>query len=276
MGPRSADPSGALRTRPAGRQHMTRRLLLGLWTALLPASERQRLQERLPYDLPTVPVSWALAAVQLALIPVWALLGVSYAHHVTGVQAATILASEHTPTFTEAMLASIALGPLAFLFTPQGLLLEYVILTGVVRVAGLVASDRPTGDPLVTLVAWLRRLTGAEVRRRRRLRALGPRRPDRILRDGAGLLVLSSEDKPDWDEHVTVEHEGLFYRLVRREDRPRARGIEVAYVLRRQESGELIRRLVRLDAPSEPAPASSPPGAGPAQPGLSGPNRYDR
>jgi hypothetical protein len=237
---------------------MTRRLLLALWAALLPASERERLQERLDHDVPTVPVSWALAAAQLALIPVWALMGVSYAHQVTGVEAAAILASEHTPTFTEAMLASIALGPLAFVFTPRGLLLEYVILTGVVRIAGLVASDRPTGDPLVTLVAWLRRLTGAEVRRRRRLRALGPRRPDRILRDGAGLLVLSSEDKPDWDEYVTVEHEGVFYRLVRREDRPFAGGIEVAYVLRRQQSGELIRRLVRLDAPSGPAPAANP------------------
>jgi hypothetical protein len=235
---------------------MTRRLLLALWTALLPASERERLQERLDHDVPTVPVSWALAALQLALIPVWALMGVSYAHHVTGVEAATILASEHTPTFTEAMLASVALGPLAFLFTPQGLLLEYVIVTGVVRVAGLVASDRPTGDPLVTLVAWLRRLTSAELRRRRRLRALGPRRPDRILRDRTGLLVLSSEDKSDWDERVTIEHEGVFYRLVRREDRPHERGIDVAYVLRRQEPGELIRRLVTLDVPREPTPAA--------------------
>jgi hypothetical protein len=147
------------------------------------------------------------------------------------------------------MLASIALGPLAFVFSPQGLLLEYVIVSGVIRVAGLVASGRPTGDPLVTLLAWLRRFARAEIRQRRRLRALGPRRPDRVLPDGRGLLVLSSRDKADWDERVTIEHEGRFYRLVRREDRPHERWVDVAYVLRPRQPGELIRSLVVLKAP---------------------------
>jgi hypothetical protein len=235
---------------------MIRRLLLGLWAALLPASEREPLLERLDVHVPTVGASWALAAAQLSLIPVWALLGVSYARDVTGVQAETILAQERPPSFTETMLASVALGPLAFVFSPQGLLLEYVILTGVVRVAGLVASDRPTGDPLVTLLAWLRRLARGEVGRQRRLRALGPLRPDRIVQHGTGLLVLSSRDKPDWDERVTIEHRGAFYRLVRREDRPHGRWVDVAYELRRQEPGELIRTLIALE---EPAPAPKPP-----------------
>jgi len=230
---------------------MTRRVLLGIWSALLPASEREPLLERLDLHVPTVPMSWALAGAQLSLIPVWALLGVSYARDVTGVQAATILATERPPSFTEAMLASVALGPLAFVFSPLGLLLEYVIVTGVVRIAGLVASDRPTGDPLVTLMAWLRRLTRVEIQRQRRLHALGPWRPDRILPQGAGLLVLSSRDKPDWNERVTIEYRGAFYRLVRREDRPHDRGIDVAYVLRPQEPGELIRTLVMLDTATE-------------------------
>ena len=119
---------------------MTRRVLLGLWTALLPASEREPLLKRLDVDVPTGGASWALAVAQLSLIPVWALLGVSYTRGVTGVQAATILATERPPTFAETMLASVALGPFAFVFSPLGLVLEYVILTGVVRVAALVAS----------------------------------------------------------------------------------------------------------------------------------------
>jgi hypothetical protein len=237
---------------------MARRLLVGVWTALLPASEREPLLERLDFHVPTVGASWALAAVQLSLIPVWALLALSYARQITGIQAESILASERPPTFTESMLASVALGPLAFLFSPQGLVLEYVILTGVIRVAGLVAADRPTGDPLVTLLAWLGRLTGAEVRRQRRLRALGPWRPDRILQDGAGLLVLASRDKADWNERVTIEYRGAFYRLVRREDRPHDRWIDVAYVLRPQQPGELIRTLTTLEATTT-LPASGPP-----------------
>jgi len=235
---------------------MTRRVLLGLWSALLPASERERLEARLEYDVPTVPASWALAVVQLSLIPVWALTGVSYAREVAGIEAEIILATAVPPLFVEAMGASIALGPLAFLFSAQGLLLEYVILTGVVRVAGLVASDRPTGDPLVTLLAWLRRSASGEIRRQRRLRALGPWRPDRIIPDGRGLVVLSSRDKPDWDERVTIEHGDAFYRLVRQEDRPHGRWTDAAYVLRRREPGELIRSLVVLEEAEEASPPS--------------------
>ena len=233
---------------------MVRRVLLGFWSALLPASERERLQERIDNDVPVVGASWALAVAQIALIPLWSLVGLSYARVVAGIQADAILGTPAPPLFIEAMLGSVGLGMLAFLFSPLGLLLEYMIVTGVVRVAGLVASDRPTGDPIVTLLAWLRRLAGDEIRQRRRLRTLGPWRPDRILPDGRGLLVLSARDKPDWDDRVTIEHGGKFYRLVRREDRPHDRWIDVTYVLRRQQKGELIRTLVRLEAPPESSP----------------------
>jgi hypothetical protein len=233
---------------------MVRRMLLGVWSALLPASEREPLQVRLDHDLPTIPASWALAAVQLGLIPVWALVGLSYAQSVSGVQAEAILATEVPPLFIETMLGSVGLGLLAYLFSPPGLLLEYVILTGFVRAAGLIASGRPTGDPVVTLLAMLRRLAVAEMRQQRRLRVLGPWRPDRILEDGRGLLVVSSRDKPDWNERVTIEYRGHFYRLVRQEDRPHEQWIAVAFVLRRQNPGELIRSLVKLEDESEHAP----------------------
>jgi len=233
---------------------MIRRGLLGFWSALLPASERERLQARLAYDVPTVPASWALATVQLGLIPVWALVGLSFANSVAGLQAEAILATEVPPLFIEAMLGSVGLGLLAYLISPPGLVLEYVIITGAVRVAGLVASDRPTGDPLVTLLAWLKRLAGAEIHQQRRLRALGPLRPDKVHPDGRGLLVLSSRDKPDWNERVTIEYEGAFYRLVGQEDRPHDRWVDVAYLLRRQKPGELIRSLVKLETPPESSP----------------------
>lgn len=236
---------------------MIRRVALGLWSALLPASEREPLLERLDEDVPTVKASWVLGVLQVCLIPVWAMLGIAYAGRVVGVQSEAILAQECPPTFTEAMLSSVALGPLSFLVTPEGLLLEYLIVTGVVRLAGLVAADRPTGDPLITLAAALRRLAREELRRRRRLRVLGPWRPDRVLRDGAGLVVLSARDKPDWSTRVTLEHEGALYQLVRQEDRPGERGTDAAYVFRPHRPGELVRRLVRLDVPSEGPPDTS-------------------
>jgi hypothetical protein len=140
---------------------------------------------------------------------------------------------------------------LAYLFSPLGLLFEYVILTGAIRVAGLVASGRPTGDPVITFLAWLRRLARGELRRRRRLRALGPWRPDRILTHGRELLVLSAREKPGWDERVTYEYEGAFYRLRRREDRAHDGVVDVAYLLRPREPGELIRSVVKVDAPPD-------------------------
>jgi hypothetical protein len=230
---------------------MFKRIALGFCAALLPASEREALVARLDVAVPVLPASWTLATVQLSLIPAWALLGVSYGREVAGTQAEAILAAWDPPSFVETMLASVALGPLAFLFSAQGLVLEYVIVTGLVRAAGLVASGHATGDPLLTLLAWLRRQAATEIRRRRRLWRLGPWRPDRILPDGAGLLVLSSRDKPDWNERVTIEHNGAFYRLARREDRPQEGGVDVAYVLRPQRPGEIIRSLIRLEAPED-------------------------
>jgi hypothetical protein len=51
---------------------MIRRLALAFWSALPPVSERQRLQARLEYDVPNVPASWGLAALQLGMVPIWA------------------------------------------------------------------------------------------------------------------------------------------------------------------------------------------------------------
>jgi hypothetical protein len=78
-----------------------------------------------------------------------------------------------------------------------------------------------------------------------------------VLPDGRGLLVLSARDKPDWNERVTIEYEGAFYRLVRQEDRPHDRGVDVAYLLRPQKPGELIRSLVKLETPPDPSPEAS-------------------
>jgi len=225
-----------------------RRGLTALWLALLPAGERERCHDRLDDEVPTRAASWALAIVQLCLIPVWALEAIAYTHHVAGVQSETILGSEQQVLFVEAMLGSIALGPLAYLFSLQGLVLEYLIVTGVVRVAGLVASDRPTGDPLVSVLAWAHRHTVAAFLRRRRLGQLGPERPDRILRlDGGRLVVLSAREKPDWNASVTIQYGSGYYRLQRTEDRARGRWVDIAYVLRPREAGELIRAVARLE-----------------------------
>ena len=232
---------------------MVGRLLIACWSALLPVVERERLRQRLSYEVPTVPASWALALVQVGLIPVWAILGIEYLSNVARIEAAAALDSGAAVTNRDLQLALVALGPFAYLFSPLGLLLEYVIVTGVFRLAALVASGRPVGDPLVSGFAWLIRAVRSKRVERQRLRELGPERPDRIIEhEKEGLLVLCSREKAEWDERVTIQFGERFYRLAHREERPYGKWTAIAYVLRPTQPGEVIRGLVRLEGRVQP------------------------
>ena len=231
---------------------MVGRLLIACWSALLPVVERERLHQRLSYEVPTVPASWALALVQVGLIPVWAILGIEYLSNVAGIEAAAALDSGAAVTTRDLQLASVALA-FAYLFSPLGLFLEYAIVTGAFRLAGVVASGRPVGDPLVSGFAWLMRAARSKRVERQRLRELGPERPDRIIEhEGDGLLVLCSREKAEWDERVTIQFGERFYRLAHREERPYGKWTAIAYVLRPTQPGEVIRGPVRLEGRVQP------------------------
>ncbi len=233
---------------------MVGRLLIACWSALLPVVERERLRQRLSYEVPTVPASWALALAQVGLIPVWAIQGIVYLSSVERIEAAAALDSG--AAVTDLQLASVVLGPFAYIFSPLGLLLEYAIITGAFRLAGVVASGRPVGDPLVSGFAWLMRAARSEQIERQRLRELGPERPDRIIEhEGEGLLVLCSREKAEWDERVTIQFGERFYRLAHREEQPYGKWTAIAYVLRPTQPGEVIRGLVRLEGRVQPSPS---------------------
>ena len=229
---------------------MLTRLLLALWSALLPAVEREQLRQRLGYELPTVPVSWALAAAQLALSPLWAVRALAYtsAYAEAGVTQLLNTPLKDLDRQAEATFVGSPLYFLSYFFTLEGLLMEYAIFTGVFRVAALVGSGRPVGDPLISFAAWMVRVAWSKARESGRLRQLGPERPDRIreLPDG-GLQVLSFREKLDWNERVTIQFGDDLYRLTRVEERPRGKWTDIAYVLRPQEPGEIIRAQVRLE-----------------------------
>ncbi|MCP4895344.1 MAG: hypothetical protein GY906_00075 [bacterium] len=115
------------------------------------------------------------------------------------------------------------------------------------------------GDPLITGVAWLIRAARSEQRQRQRLRALGPERPDQILQqDSGGLVVLCSREKAEWDERVTIQFREGFFRLDRVEERPHGEWVSIAYVLRPTEPGEIIRGLVHLEEPAKRRPVHRP------------------
>ncbi len=113
-----------------------------------------------------------------------------------------------------AALQSTALVPFAFfLFTPQGWLADYLVLSAVYRGITL-AVDHPRGDPVLTAIDRLVRgwRTSRQARRDAEAReeAEGPAVPDEILasREFAGketeFVVISSRRKEGWTAATTV------------------------------------------------------------------------
>ncbi len=65
----------------------------------------------------------------------------------------------------------------------------------------------------------------------------------------ADLVVLSARPRPEWNEHVTIEIAGRFYRLRRQEPRQHDAAEWHAHVLREADPNEVIRALVRYSPP---------------------------
>ncbi len=157
---------------------------------------------------------------------------------------------------------------LAYVLTPQALLLEYVFLTGLVRALNLAANRQSLADPLLALTLGLRRWGAQRLRERARLSRLGPERPDRVLADGHERVVLAARPKAGWDERATIQVGGAFYRLRSVSERADGEWLALAYRLAPLAEGSVIRGLVHHEAqalPKERAPAAPPPEPRPTQ-----------
>jgi hypothetical protein len=224
--------------------------LISLWSALLPSFERQHLRQRLAWQPRTIEASWALAAVQVSLGPVWFLRGLAYAQAYAE-RSVTLLMNSPLADLERNAAGAISGAPLYFLsyaFTVEGLVLEYLILAGIFRIVVLIGSGQPVADPLVALGAWGIRAARCRAADSRRLRHLGPERPDRILEaPNGGLVVLSARQKLTWNGRVSIRFGEELFRLARTEERRQGEWTDIAYVLRPQEPGEIIREAVRLE-----------------------------
>ncbi len=80
---------------------------------------------------------------------------------------------------------------------------------------------------------------------------VGPVRPDRVvLEPGYDLAVLSCRPKPDWNERVTIEIAGRFYRLCRVEERRDGGRWVHAHCLKEAGPHEVFRGFVRYEPPA--------------------------
>ncbi|MGE0452474.1 MAG: hypothetical protein AB7O37_05240 [Vicinamibacteria bacterium] len=141
-------------------------------------------------------------------------------------------------------------GPWAYFLRPSSLLLAYLAVTGFVRFLHAWTTRQPAPDPaLALLIGGTRALMGRHGNRAA-LARLGPDRPDRLLEQGRELLVLSSREKPEWNERSTIQVGDGFYRLGSRDERELEGARWIAYRLVPLEAGIVFRGLVRYEPPA--------------------------
>ena len=144
-------------------------------------------------------------------------------------------------------------GPLHWIgwfLDPASWPLSYLTVVGLVRVTTWVSTREAVGDPLVLAglrFVQRRRTHRDELQRRQEL---GPYRRDRlIVEDDGELVVLSSRVKAEWSDTVTIEHGGRYYKCVAVDLQPDGQWNALAYRLREEPRGAIIRRLVRYVGP---------------------------
>jgi len=237
------------------------RWLLGsLLGALAPSPERDRLLRRLGGDA-------ALASFLLGVLGFF--VGIDLVHSEFMVQLHRMshgladgfwaLADRRTPTTEEALAFTWggAVLWLYWLLRPRTWLLLMLPVVGMARIVSFLVSREPFAEPLV----WAALRAGQAVRgfaagAGRRVAYGAADAPDELERgkDGA-LTVYSTRPKGEWNEYVTVEVEGRFFRIADEATVLRPGGKRHAYRLVEAGEHEVIRRLVRWEAPS---PADHP------------------
>ena len=151
-----------------------------------------------------------------------------------------------------------ALTPLAFIFTPIGLLATYMALSGLTRAVTCIVDD-PMGDPVLSVIdAGLHRASGKAQRarkRRERERAEGAEVPDRLypadwarLTD-ADFVVVASRRKPDWDKGTFVITADKWYVVGEPFDLQLSDGLRTIYPLKEHTTRDVMRRGVQYELP---------------------------
>jgi hypothetical protein len=225
--------------------------LLDLLAALLPASERSALIRR-----GAAPEGWSLL---LGLVELFVGASLLLSNALDSFQAmsdatATYLMEVDPSRFEQAKVVMTSSGPLIWLtwaVRPVTWLLASIPATGVARLVAFAVSREAVGEPLVWLALRPVQGSGRLLQAFRKSLRFGPARPDRIILEPShDLLVLSCRPKPDWNERVTIEIAGRFYRLRHLEERPDGRWSVYAHGLQEAEPHEVIRRLVRYEPPA--------------------------
>lgn len=223
-----------------------------MFLAFLPARHWPR------WDLPAAPLAGVSAACAIAA---GVLVGFDgYMRYAAGVAETLAPLSGETGggIFCIGMgMSALSLPTFAF-FTPLGLLCTYLVLSGIARIA-MVLAETPGGDPLLALAdGWLhgrRRDRERETAAADRAALEGPEVAD-VLVPGAEIgfpdaewVVVASRVKPGWEPGVIVVTTDRWWRIGAVCDRRLREGLRALYPLHAVAAAEVIRRSVYYDHP---------------------------
>ena len=224
--------------------------LRSLLAAMLPSPERERYARDRALDAPR----WSLGVGSVQLVAgtlLFLVLGLGFIRTGSVAGGWYLIRNWQAGLTTQHMQGMGLIHWLAWFVHPVSWPLVYVAVIGLVRLVAFVATREAVGEPLV--------LAGMRIVQRRRARKaelgfqqrLGPFRRDRIVPVGdRELLVLSSREKPEWTDTVTVTYDGRYFKCVEVGLQPDDAWQVLAYRLREEPPGAIIRRLVRYDGPS--------------------------
>jgi hypothetical protein len=215
--------------------------LLSLVAALLPAPERDALVRR-----GAEPLAWSAVLGLVELFTGGALLvadAMAYFQPMADAAAAQIVEMDPRKLAGHPEIGHVgAVIWLAWVLSPYTWLLSSVALVGVVRLTSFGVNREVAGEPLVWLGVRIAQAVRLLLQVSRDLLRFGPARPDRMIRDpGGDLVVLSCRPKPDWNERITLEIDERFYRLRRVEERQNGTWWAYAHLLRATGDDEIIR-----------------------------------
>ena len=227
-------------------------LLAGVLSALLPAEPRAAVVRRWAVN----PPFWSalLGVVEALGGGLW--LVDDYLRRVRmlvdqGVDAALAAGFEDHPADALAVTWSGSFAWLRWLTSPLTMLLVLAVVTGAVRLVSFALNREAVGEPLVWL-GWRLwrgvRRSGLAAEHKVRF---GPSRRDRVLpTDDGGLLVLTSEPRPEWNGLVTIGVGERFFRLAEVGERREAGQLWHSYRLREENPSAVIRALLLYEPPA--------------------------
>lgn len=226
-----------------------RRILDGLWVALLPSPDRQRFAREHGLDAPrwSLAVGFLQGGIGVTLFVVG---GIAFFRAVSGDLSQQLLENWQPGLTSTHFRATGMMGWLAWLVYPASWPWSYLALNGLGRCVAFAITREAFGDPLVLIaLRGIQRVRGGREARRREAE-LGPLRSDRVFREGEDVLVVTCREKPGWDESATVEIEGWYYRLAGVEERREGAWKSIVYRLSPCDETAAIRRLVPYSPPA--------------------------